>query len=385
MGKNNTMINYVWKHLPYAVYMDTNALRSAGLSLNKQWISELLSITNENGISVCIADLVLKEWCEHIFETLKSNHQKMFSAINLLKDYNVQVPSIESHKFILPSKSELAETVRQKLINTGFTIIKNWDGALSQLINEAIDNYPPFEHGGKGLCDAVILESYIKHAKENFDTARVLVISDDSAVKRSENRFEKHGIAVEFTGESEIVEKLKSLLKNEVATFIEEKNSHLEKNVLTHESEILEYINKSNIEITDWMLEGPFAKEEDKIYGTIESILSVRPIKISKVVGGVPNYGKEMPKERYPIQIFVEIEIDIIVRYYGFGLLRHVRAVVQPDMIDKDSPVHLDEGTRYEPLRTTKTAKRSITVFATIDAEKEKKNIFDDFKIEKII
>lgn len=67
------MTDYVWKHLPYTVYLDTNVLRSAGPSLNKAWMSELLSITNEYGISLCISELVLMEWCEHIIEILKNS------------------------------------------------------------------------------------------------------------------------------------------------------------------------------------------------------------------------------------------------------------------------------------------------------------------------
>ena len=133
------------------------------------------------------------------------------------------------------------------------------------------------------------------------------------------------------------------------------------------------------------MLEGFFTKEEDRIYGTIERILSIRPTRITKVIGGAPTYGEETPKDRYPIQIFVEIEIDIVVRQYGFGLLIQPRAVVQPDMINKDSPVPLEKGTKYEPQEITKTIKRSITVRATIDAEKEKQGVFEDFRIEKII
>jgi hypothetical protein len=379
------MTEYVWKHLPYAIYLDTNVLRSAGPSLNKQWISELLSIINRYGISLCISELVLWEWCEHLFEILNNNRQKLFSSISLLKDYDIQVPSIEPQEVNLPQKTELVKTVTQKLINAGFDIIKNLDIPLSQLLNEAIEKYPPFEQGGKGLCDAVILESYVKHAKETFSEARVLVISHDSAVRRSENRFKKHGIIVEFIGTLEIVEKLKSLLKNEVTTYIEEKNSRLEKYVLTHESMILDFVSKSPIKITDWMLGVSFTKEEETIYGTVERILSVKPTKITKVVGGVPSYGEETPGDRYPIQIFVEIEIDIVVRQYTIGFLMQTRAVVQPDMIDEDSPVTLEKKTNYEPQEFTKTIKRSLTVFATIDAEKEKNEVFDDFKIEKIL
>jgi hypothetical protein len=54
-------------------------------------------------------------------------------------------------------------------------------------------------------------------------------------------------------------------------------------------------------------------------------------------------------------------------------------------MIDKNSPVNLEKGTNWQPAEITKTIKRRVTVHATLDAEKEKHNIFDDFRIEKII
>ncbi len=351
-----------WKHLPYAVYMDTNALRSAGLSLNNPWLMELLSITNKYGISLCISELVLQEWCEHIFEILKDNRQKLFSSISLLKDYKIQVPNIEPQEVSLPQKPELIETVKQKLKNTGFVITKNWDAPLSKLLNEAVEKRPPFGHKGKGLCDAVILESYIKHAKENFPEARVLVISKDKAVKSSEDRFKEHGISVEFVDESEIVEKLKTLLKNNVATLIEKRKSNLKKYILTHEPNILEYVvRQTPLNITDWMLDSSLAKEEDRIYGTIERIFSVKPRKITKVIGGAPTYGEETPQDRYPVGIFVEIELDILVRQFGFGLFL-----------------------QYVPREITKTIKRSRMVHGTIDAEKEKRDVFDDFRIENI-
>lgn len=379
------MTEYVWKHLPYAVYLDTNVLRSAGHSLNKPWINELLSITNKYGISLCISELVLKEWCEHIIEILKSNRQKLLSSISLLKDYNIQVPTIEPQNVNLPEKSQLIEIVTHKLVNAGFNIIGNWDAPLSELLNEAVEKRPPFEQGGKGLCDAVILESYVKHAKENFTEPRVLVISNDPAVKRSEDRFKKHGIIVDFLGESDIVAKLKSLLKDEVAAYIEERKSRLKEYILTRESMILDFVKKTPLKITDWMLEGLLKKEEDRIYGTIERILSIRPTKITNVVGGAPTYGEETPPDRYPVQIFVEIELDIVVSQYGFEFFVEPRAIVQPDMIDKNSPVTLEKSTNWHPLEITKTIKRSVTVHATLDAEKEKQNIFDDFRIEKII
>ena len=54
-------------------------------------------------------------------------------------------------------------------------------------------------------------------------------------------------------------------------------------------------------------------------------------------------------------------------------------------MIDNNSPVTLEKKTNWQPQEITKTIKRSIAVHATLDAEKEKQDIFDDLRIEKII
>jgi hypothetical protein len=55
-------------------------------------------------------------------------------------------------------------------------------------------------------------------------------------------------------------------------------------------------------------------------------------------------------------------------------------------MVDSTSPVPLDKTIDWKPPQEiTTTIRRSVTVFATLDAEKEKKGILDDFRIEKII
>jgi len=166
------MTDYVWKHLPYAIYLDTNALRSAGPNLDASWINELLSITNEYGISVCISELVLSEWCEHIIGVIEGNRQKLLSSMALLRHYGISVPDIKPGEISLPGKLQLVGMVSGMMKAAGFSVIPNWDAPLSRLLNEAVAKRPPFDQGGKGLCDAVILESYAEHAKENFAKAR---------------------------------------------------------------------------------------------------------------------------------------------------------------------------------------------------------------------
>ena len=230
-----------------------------------------------------------------------------------------------------------------------------------------------------------MLESYTAHAKETFAQARELVGSHDKAVRRSAGRFEKHGVFVEFADESDIVAKLKSLLKVEIATYIEEEESRLKEYILQYESDIIDFVRRTPLRITDWMLNSPLAQMKDEISGTIERILSITPIGIAGVLAASRPYGEEVPEDRYPVQIHVEIEIDVVVRQYGFGHLMQTRAVVQPDMIDGDSPVTLERTASVQPQENTKTIKRTITVYATLDSEKEKQKILDGFRIERIV
>mgnify|MGYP007030552168 FL=1 len=237
------------------------------------------------------------------------------------------------------------------------------------------------------MCDAVILESYADHAKENFTEARVLVISNDTAVKRSAERFQERGIGVDFVGEMEIVTKLKSLLSDELSAYLEHKKSRLRKYVQTREPEILDFIRKTQLEITDWTINPPWAELHDRVFGTVESILSVTPVKITDVIGGAPTYGEQSPKDRYPVRISVEIEMKIVVQEpsFGLGLIgSQARAVVQPDSLGA-SPVTLEKRSYdWKSREVVKTIRRSLTVFATLDAQKEKGDVFDDLRIEKV-
>jgi hypothetical protein len=357
--------------------------------LDAAWINELLSITTKYGLSLCISELVLAEWCEHIAGVLENSRQKLLSSISLLEHYGISVPGINPDEIGLPEKKRLTVMVSDKLRAAGFDVIPTCEAPLSQLLAEAVAKKPPFDEGGKGLCDAVILESYIQHARDTFPEPRVLVVSRDGAVKRSGDRFKDRGIVVDFMDEQNIVEKLKSLLKDEIAAFIEKKKTGLREYVLTFEATILDFVRKTPLKFTDWMLNPPFVeKGEDRIYGTIESILSVKPTKITEVIGGAPTYGEEPAQDRYPVRISVQLELDIVVRDYGpgLGLFGQTRAIVQPDMLDGSSPVALERaGSDWMPRETTKTIKRDLTVLATLDAEKEGKGILDDFRIEKIV
>ncbi|MBE3126300.1 MAG: DUF4935 domain-containing protein, partial [Acidobacteria bacterium] len=375
------MTSRIWKRLPYAIYLDTNALRSAGIVLDADWINELLSLTHKLDLKLCISDLVLTEWSEYVSDTLSKNRQKALSSLGLLKQHSVIVPEIGLDGLTIPDSTRLISLLSEKLKGAGFEIVPNWDAPLSKLLDEAIKKKPPFEHGGKGLCDAVILESYAQHAKQSFKDTHVLVVSNDNSVRESAYRFKEKGINVTFVKESDIVKTLKSLLDEEIEAYISAKQEKLKSYVASFEEKILEYARSAPIRITDWMLLGGLgSKEEDRVSGSIERVLSIRPIKISDVFGGVPLYGDKVAGDRYPVRVSIEIELNIIVHQYSSGMesLFQTRAIIQPNNVNESAPVHIERQLDFRSQEIPMIIRRELSILATIDAESEKRDLFND-------
>ena len=151
----------------------------------------------------------------------------------------------------------------------------------------------------------------------------------------------------------------------------------------------MDFVKKTQLEITDWKLNPPFGEHHSSIFRNIESILSVRPLQITNVVGGAPTYGEEIEEGRYPVKISVDIELEIVINEpdYRFNSFKpKARAIVKPDMLDGKSPVSFEKETyKWKYIEVNKKITRGFTVFATLDAEKEKKGIFDDLQIEKVL
>jgi hypothetical protein len=118
------------RHFLDAIYLDTNILRSAGLNLNKPWMSEVRSFAGEHGIHLCITKLVLAEWCEYILESLRKRRQQMLSALDFLKEYQIEVSYLNESFLTLPEGNTLIQIISERLGNAGFEIIDNWTESL---------------------------------------------------------------------------------------------------------------------------------------------------------------------------------------------------------------------------------------------------------------
>ena len=379
------MCAYKIKHIPDVVYFDTNVLRSVGHKLNKPWLNELQSVSSPYGIMLCTNELVLDEWTEYIDnELIQKNYQKLLSSVALLKDFNIETPNFTSLSISLPNKIRLKQFLKDKLVDSGFEIIENWTGDTGKLIEEAVGKRSPFERGGKGFCDTIILESFISHALKISVNPRVLVVTRDNAVKNSKERFVSRGIDVTFVEESEVVNKVKSLLDSEQVALVDERDSKLKKYVLSKEKDVMRFVEKMPISFTDWWLQGSCG-DKDRIDGTIQKVLSAKPVKITDVVSGISLYSSMATPELHKIKIFVEMELEVEIQQSNIlGRLLEERAVAQPGSIEDSDPLMLQSDYNLEMNIVIRKISRKITVEASL-VNKVDDGGFENIKLERVI
>ncbi len=375
---------YERKHLPDAVYLDTNVLREAGYYLNKPWMSELRALSSKYGISLCVTELVLEEWCEYIFEELQKQRQKIISALGFLKQFEIKTPDIGESFIELPDRNQLRQIIRNYLNNAGFEIIKNWSAPIEKLIDEAVTKRPPFESGGKGFRDAVIVESYSLHAADNFKNSRILVVTKDNAILRTQERFKQRNVDVTFVFASEVVSKLNSLLDDELSSLLAEQQKQLLAFVESRKKQLFDFVNNSPLKFNDFWLQIS-ASEDDRIEGTIERILSAKPTRIDRVVGGASHFREQVDKDRYPIDVWIELELEVIVSQYNtLSSLFKPKAVGRPQMISEETPLSLEDREPLEKIEKTLTIKRNIKVEATVENAGVDNGVYKDFRLDRV-
>jgi hypothetical protein len=376
------MTNYKSQYLPNGIYFDTNILRKARFDLSESWMIELRAFANDFGIKLFLPELVLDEWTKYIFESLKSNYSKLSSVVKFFRDYNISIPDFDETGVELPEWKTLKDIIRDRLNNSGFIIIENWTGPLESLINEAVRKIPPFDEGGKGFCDVIILESIIKHASNKLKNARIMVISDDKAVKRSNDRFMKHDINVIFADQEDVLTILDSSLDKEAAALQQHREELLFIFVKRYEALIIDFIKKEPIKFTDSWLDG-FG--DNKVEGSVTSVLSVIPLRIIKVVGGVSLSQEDVTPNRYPINIWVEAELDVLVDKLDFFSNRNEPLAIEiPEKIDANAPLKINKRFNFDTHVVKDRIKRNIYVEATISKDKTESGDYKDFRLEKV-
>jgi len=376
------MAKYNLKFMPMAIYLDTNILRNAGFDLSQSWMIELRAFAKDLSMKLNIPELVLDEWTKIILDELNLNRNNLLSAARFLGDYNVILPDFDESEARLPEWISLKEIIRGRLEDSGFEIIENWSGNMDQLISEALCKFPPFVKGDKGFCDAIILESIILHASRFVKDARIMVISNDKGVRSSDKRFAKYDINVTFADGSDVIEKLKTSLDDETAELQKYNERLLFDFVKGKEDIIIEFIKKAPLKFTDSWLQ---SFGDNRISGTVESVLRVKPARVSKVVGGVQYWQTKTLPGRYPVDIWVATELDVLVHDLNiYGTFYEPRAIEVPENINEQTPLDLENRFYWPPRTVKQTITRDVHIEATVNEEGVESGDFEDLKLESV-
>ena len=65
--------------------------------------------------------------------------------------------------------------------------------------------------------------------------------------------------------------------------------------------------------------------------------------------------------------------------------MSQTKAIIQPDSVNSVTPVELNNSFDFTaPREVIQSIKRTLTIYATIDAEKKSQDIYEDFRIEEL-
>lgn len=303
----------VQQHLYDAVVLDTNILRSIGIPLDSAWLSELCEICKRADVPIAVIDISLDEWTAHYQDMLQKKSSQASAGLRFIAQ--ISGTPIASPEVTLPDNSAIKQFLKTQLEAQQVRIVETQPQGVTDYIREALNKVSPFEQGGKGFVDAVILDSIVAYAKPLKSHARVLVVSDDTAVLRSQDRFDRSGVEVEFAKRGEAKEKASTALSRAWSELYKQRDAALLKLARESESRILQEINEKPVKISNYALRT--ALDEAKLGSLLpERIVGLRPqgVETVSVLYGYPESVAGL--DRYRVYVNVQCEVDVVLRKY---------------------------------------------------------------------
>ena len=306
----------VRQHLYDVVVLDTNILRSIGFPLDSAWFSELCEICKRADVPVAVIDITLDEWTIHYQDMLQTKSSQASACLRFIAQISGTAVALPGTT--LPDNSAIKKFLKSQLEAQEVRIVQTQPQEVTDYIGEALNKVSPFEQGGKGFVDAVILDSIVAYAKTLKPHARVLVVSDDTAVLRSQDRFDRSGVEVEFAKRGEAKEKASSALSWAWSELFIQRDAALLVLARKSESRILQAINEKLPRISNSSLRT--ALKEAKLGSLLpERIVGLRPQGV-ETVNVLYSYPESVVGlDRYRVYVNVQCEVDVVLRSYLVG------------------------------------------------------------------
>lgn len=375
-------IDQVRQHLFDAVVLDTNALTSMGFPLGSAWFSELCEICKRADVPIAVIDITLDEWTAQHQSMLRGKWSKARDCLRFIAQ--ISGTPIALPEIALPDNSAVKQFLKSQLEAQEVDIVETQPQGVTDYIGEALNKTSPFEQGGKGFMDAVILDSIVTYAKTLNTRPRILVVSDDSAVLRSQDRFNRSGVEVEFAKRAEAKEKAATSLSLAESEFVKQRDAALLNHVRESESRILQTFKQKPIKIGNHALQT--ALKQAKLGSLIpERIVGLRPqgVETVTVLYGIPESVAGL--DRYRVDVNVLCEVDVVLRSYlvstQISLFGQTTITMDGIEVGKEFPIESPRMSGDE-LQATHTILMPISIDGSIAREAFVQGVCKRFRIE---
>lgn len=367
--------------LPHAIYYDANALIAIPHTLHDPSFEAVVAFTRDHHIELVLPEVAFYEW-------LHSLAAKLEVRLARIEDDAKYVASLLDRPMLDYRKpdtkkvtAEFMDKHEERVKAAGVQIAATPMLEINQLLVEAVLKVLPFQSGGKGFRDAVIVETAAQHAAGKYDNPRILLISNDKAVQQSERRFKDKGIVAVICS----AEKALGVLHDSWTEAFKTNLALLEKAalefLLEHQDSVFEFITTSEIGLSG--LESMMREVRPTGFPRIRRLDAVRPIKIVSASPGIPSLGVQLPPDRFSFPFDVEVEFDLTIEYPFGG------TIIDRRSIPLSRPVSIEEVPQpsplvREPALETMTMTCDIRVVATVSSEGAEDLSYKDLQMTEI-
>lgn len=366
--------------LPHAIYYDANALIRIPHTLQDPSFEAVVGFAKEYRIELFLPDVVWFEWLHRLFEKLQhrlteiEKHAKHVESILGRPILDYERPDRDK---VL---AELTEKQMDRIRAAGFQMAETPNLEIAELLAQAITKQPPFQSGGKGFRDAVIVETAARHAAGKYDHPRILVISNDNAVQESTSRFKDRGVDVVICSAEKALDVLRASLSEAVTKTYELAKEAAIEFLSKHQDSVFKFITASEISLSS--LESGMKEVCPFGFPTIRRLDAVRPIKVASALPGFPPLGVELPPNRYPLPFNVEVEFDLTIDYLMVGSTDRRSIPLGRPVAVEELPSSSRPNRKLEPESVTLVC--DIRVEATVSTEGARDRSYKDLQMTKV-
>lgn len=363
--------------VPLGVYFDTSELIGINRQFDDSHLAALLAIRSRLQFSLVVPQLVIDEYVAHHLRQDAEKIRKLNDTARFLHDeHGLSVPPVKMEADSL--RRSIDARLRSRLAELDVVIAPLPTISLSALIAQSVDWVSPFAAEDRGFRDALIQEAIIADSQDRWHDPFIIVVTAEKEWSNSKSRFATRGVDVEFVTLRDAPKRIESFLDIAGRTLLQTEMKRALQFAMQHRGSIFKAVMESEYDM--WNLRFVRGGEDPFANRTIHAIRSATPKEIASAYANFPSSGREVPTDRVPFDVFVDVDFEVETSYWRgggslFGPRFRIDKPVDVAVLNKQQEPMYEE---WEVIRVT----RSVPVSGSIDRAAFKSGRFEDLRLE---